>query len=195
MLLRSTLTCVLVLATTALGDRPRVVVVKSSALGPYAQVVAGFSAEAKASVEELTLEEADSAPTFRKLAETRPALVLAIGPAAAVGARRQFQDVPVLFVMVPSFEKYELEGQNTTGIALTSDLSLELTTLRAVLPSVKRVGVVEDPRYSKKLVDEATTLAAARGLTVVPLELDSPTRLDKLLQGPGRAARRARSTR
>lgn len=184
MLRRSALSSLLLLlvSTVAGAERPRVVVVKSSQLGPYAQVVAGFSAEVRATVDEVSLDEGDPAAAFKKIAESRPALVLAVGPAAAVGARRQFSDVPVLFVMVPYFEKYELDGQNTTGIALTSDLSLELTTLKAVLPKVKRVGVVEDPRYSKKFVDDAAQLAQSRGLTLVPLELDFANRIDKVLQ-------------
>ena len=107
--------------------------------------------------------------------------MLAIGPAAAVGARAQFSDVPVLFSMVPYYEKYELEGQNTTGIALTSDLSLELSALKAVQPKVKRVGVLQDPRYSKALLEGASQAAQSRGLVLVPLDVDSSSKVEKAL--------------
>lgn len=185
MLRRSTLTLLVLLAQAAFADRPRVAVVKSGPLTAYAQVVAGFAAEVKGQVEEHTVEEGPegAAATFKKLAQNKPALVLAIGPAAAVGARQQFSDVPVLFAMVPYFEKYELEGQNTTGIALTSDLSLELSALRAVQPKVKRVGVLNDPRYSKALLDGAAQAAQGRNLTLVPLDVDSPARVEKALGG------------
>ena len=67
----------LILATGALAAnaRPRVVVVKSADLGPYAAVAAGFAAEARATLEEITLEEgADAAAkAFKKLAENPPA--------------------------------------------------------------------------------------------------------------------------
>jgi putative ABC transport system substrate-binding protein len=165
------------------ADRPKVVVVKSAALGPYAQVVAGFSAEARATVEEVTLQEGAEAveKAFKQVASSKPALVLAIGPAAAVGARRQFSDVPVVFVMVPYFQKYELDGQNVTGIALTSDLSLEFAALKAAQPQVKRVGVVADLRFSKKYLDDAAAVAQAAGLSLVPLDLDSPQKVDRAL--------------
>lgn len=181
---RAALTIALCAAAMA-GARPKVVVVKSAELAPYAQVTAGFSAEVKADVSDVLLEEgADAAQkAMKKLAQDAPALVLAIGPAAAVNARKQFSDVPVLFVMVPYFQKYDLEAQNTTGIALTSDLSLELTAVRALLPKAKRIGVVIDPRYSKGFVEEASQLAQSRGLTLVPLEIDNPTKLDKALSG------------
>lgn len=188
MLRRPALTLGLLLAAGAGGapatGRPKIAVIKSAELRPYAQVVAGFSAEARAVVEEVTLEEGSdgAARVLKKVAGASPALVLAIGPAAAVGARRQFSDVPVVFVMVPYFQKYELEGPNSTGVALTSDLSLELSALKATLPRVKRVGVVEDPRYSARYVEEAAQAARARGLTLVPLEIDNPTKLDRALK-------------
>jgi putative tryptophan/tyrosine transport system substrate-binding protein len=139
----------------------------------------------KADVSDVLLEEGAEAAqkALKKVAEQPPALVLAVGPAAAVNARRQFSDVPVVFVMVPYFQKYDLEGSNTTGVALTSDLSLELTAARALLPKVKRIGVVVDPRYSKAFVDEASQLAQSRGLSLVPIEIDNPTKLDKALAG------------
>lgn len=91
--------------------------------------------------------------------------------------------MPVLFSMVPYYEKYELEGQNTTGIALTSDLSLELTALKAVQPKVKRVGVLQDPRYSKALLEGAAQAAQSRGLVLVPIDVDSSSKVDKALAG------------
>jgi putative ABC transport system substrate-binding protein len=174
---------VTVVASIGVSARPRVVVVKSAELGPYAQVSAGFTAEVKADVSEVLLEEGPEAAgkAMKKIAEQPPALVLAIGPAAAVNARKQFSDVPVVFVMVPYFQKYDLESANTTGIALTSDLTLELTAVRALLPKTKRIGVVIDPRYSKGFVEEATQLAQSRGLTLVPIEIDNPSKLDKAL--------------
>jgi len=173
------LALILTFALPALAaERPRVVVVKSSPLSAYAQVVAGFSAEVKAQVEEVTLDDADA---LKKV--SKPALVLAIGPAAAVAARKQLGDVPMLFTMVPYFEKYEIEGQNTTGIALTSDLSMELSALRAIQPRARRIGIVNDPRFSKAMLENASSAASARGLKLVSLELDSPTKLEKVLSG------------
>jgi putative ABC transport system substrate-binding protein len=184
LLLRLALTLCLALPGDAFaqGAKPRVAVIKSAGLTAYAQVVAGFSAEARVAVDEVSLEEGvEPDKVLKKVADSKPLLVLAIGPAAAVAARKQFSTVPIVFVMVPYFQKYELEGQNTTGIALTSDLSLELTGVKAVLPQLKRLGVLEDPRYSKKLIDDATQLATSRGLLLVPLELDAAGKVDKAL--------------
>jgi len=163
-----------------------VVAVKSANLAPYASVIAGFSAEARAEIQEVTLDESAGAAArvFKKLAAQKPALVLALGPLAANAARRSLgEDVPVLFAMVPYYEKYGLEGPNVTGISLTSDLGPELEAIQAMAPKAKRVGMVHDPRFSASTVALAQQAAAARGLAIHPLEVDSQGRVEKVLEG------------
>lgn len=166
--------------------RSKVVAVKSSALAPYASVLAGFRAEADADVQEVMLDEspATAARVFKTVAAQKPALVLAIGPLAANAARRSLgEDIPVLFVMVPYFEKYGLESPNVTGIALTSDYTPELGALKAMVPKAKRVGILHDPRFSAKQVQTAQEAATAQGLTIVPLEVEAQTKVEKVLGG------------
>ncbi|MHB8874264.1 MAG: ABC transporter substrate-binding protein [Myxococcaceae bacterium] len=167
------------------ADRPRVVVVKSQDLAAYTSVVAGFSAEARAEVTEVILGEGEAASkaAFQKIADDAPAMVLAVGPSAANGAKRSLAGVPVVFCMVPYYEKYGLEGPNVTGIALTSDLSVELATLKAIAPSTRRVGVLMDKRYSGKIIDEVTSLAAKDGLAIVALDVDGAAKAEKALKG------------
>lgn len=174
----------------ALAASPRVLVVKSQDLAAYASVVAGFTAEVQAEVSQLTLEDGARESverTFKKAADADPQLVLAIGPAAAVGAMNAFDKVPVVFVMVPYFKAYRLEKPNITGVSLTSDLSLELQAARSLLPGVRRIGVVEDPRFSKDFVDTAVSSAMARGVDLVPIEVDASDKVPRALkQAKGR---------
>ncbi|MBX5482033.1 MAG: ABC transporter substrate-binding protein [Myxococcaceae bacterium] len=169
----------------AAGARPKVVIAKSSNFSAYASVVAGFSAEAHAEIEEITLPESAQAieKAVEEIGKKHPALVLAIGPSAATAARRQLSDVPILFTMVPYYERYGLEAANVTGIALTNDLSVELATLAAVAPDRRRVGILHDPRYSRALIDEARAYADGHDLVIVPLETDSPQKAAKVLAG------------
>lgn len=68
MLLRSALISALLPCVVFAAERPRVVVVKSSSLTAYAQVIAGFAAEVKGQVEEITLEDGPdaAAAAFKK---------------------------------------------------------------------------------------------------------------------------------
>lgn len=163
---------------------PRIVVLKSAELSAYGAVVAGFSAEARASVSELVLGEgADPGKLFEKITKERPSLVFALGPTAANAARRSLSEIPVVFAMVPHYEKYGLEGPKITGISMTSELALQLEALAAAFPKVKRVGVLADPRYSAGALADAKKAAAALNLSIVHLELDAPSKTPRVLRG------------
>lgn len=185
MLLRRLPVVLLLLASVAYAQsKPTVLVLKSSDLSAYTAVVAGFSAEARVNVQEVTLPEGAeaAASAVKQAAATKPTMVLAIGPASANAARKSFSDVPVVFCMVPYYERYALEGQNITGIALTNDIATELGTLKAVAPKVKRVGILNDPKYSQKLIKDASEAATGLGLSVVSLEVDRASRVDRVLE-------------
>lgn len=167
---------------------PRIVVLKSAERTAYSQVVAGFASEARATVTEVTLREGTTetvaranAELLQKIAADNPAMVLAIGPTAANAAKKALTRIPVVFCMVPYFEKYGLEGSNVTGIGMTSDLSVELSVLQRFGSEVRRVGVLHDPRYSAKVVQDAAALARTYGLTLVPLEAESLARAEQTL--------------
>lgn len=163
--------CLLPALATAQEQQPRVVVLRSADLGAYGAVVAGFTSEARAEVEQLLLPNHpdDIAKVVTRVKASRPALVLAVGPAAANAASRGMGDIPVLFTMVPYYERYSLEGPNVAGIALTNDFSPELAALVAAVPTVKRVGVLHDPRYSGPQLEDLRQAAQQLGLTIVPL--------------------------
>ncbi len=176
----------LVAGVAAADDRPRVLVLKSADLAAYSAVRAGFSAEVtRAQVHEAVLPEGAeaSARAVKQLAASGPALVLAVGPAAANAAKTGFGDAPVLFCMVPYYEKYGLEGAALTGISLTNDVGVELSLLVGLAPSITRVGVVHDPRYSVRALEEASAAARKQKLSVVPLPLDGAGKLEPLLDG------------
>ncbi len=177
----------LMLVPFAVGaqELPRVVVVRSSNLAAYNAVVGGFSAEVRAQVEELTLPSSQQGITaaIESVQSRSPALVLAVGPQAATAARRMLRDIPILFTMVPWYERYGLEGPAVTGIALTNDLSVELALLARVTPGTRRVGILHDPRYSADLVEEAREFAAVEGVALVPIEIESASRMDRVLAG------------
>lgn len=163
---------------------PRVLVVKSGDLRAYASVLAGFTSEVRATVAELTLDENGSRSdlAFKTPGFEKPALVLAVGPAAANAVKRHLGDVPMIFCMVPYHEKYGLDSANATGIALTTNASRELALLRAVAPRVRRLGVLHDPRHSARQILDLQVQAQERGFTVVPFELADPGRVDKALK-------------
>ena len=176
---------IFLVAGAAAAQGPRVIVVQSSDLGAYRTVAAGFTAEVDADVQVATLPDgAEQAQVlWRKISELNPVLVFALGPRAATGAKRALGSVPVVFGMVPYYERYGLEGANVTGVALIPEVGASLDALKALSPRVKRVGMLHDPRYAARAVTDAIAGARSRGLVIVPLEASSTSLAERALQG------------
>ena len=166
------------------AGRPEVAVVKSDGLTPYAKLVEGFSTQNKADMVEYDLKgnEERAGKIFAGLREKPPAVVLAIGPIAANAARNALANVPVVFVMVPNYEKYGLEAKNVTGISLTLPPRFQLETLHKLAGRVKRVGVVYNPGFSQPVLDAAVSAAETLGLSVVGMKAETPEEVGSALK-------------
>lgn len=165
--------------------RPRVVVLKSADLAAYAALVAGFSSEVRADVEQhlLPRNPEDAAKLVARVKDSKPTMVLAVGPSAANAGVAGLGKIPLLFAMVPYYERYGLEGQNVVGIALTNDFTPEIAALTAAFPNARRVGVLHDPRYSGPQLEVLAAAAKERGVRIIPLPVDSGDGVDKALVG------------
>ena len=190
--MRSFLLAVLAVTVPLLGSQaaPRlgnVAVLKSDSLTPYDQAVAGFSAECRSEVSEYDLRE-DAARADRivkELQAARPSLILALGPLAANTAKRAFDDVPIVFIMVPNWEKYGLEAKNVTGVALQRPIKSQLETLKALAQGGKRIGVLYNPRFSKSVIEAAADAAKALSVTLVAAKVESSEDIPATAKGLG----------
>jgi putative ABC transport system substrate-binding protein len=162
-----------------------VAVLKSDSLGPYASAVAGFSAECRAEVAEYDLKEdpARAEKVIKELQGAKPSLIFAIGPLAANSAKRAFEDVPIVFAMVPNWEKYGLEAKNVTGVALQRPVRTQLETLKALAQGTRRVGVLYTPRYSKPIIEAANDVSKALGMQIVAAKVETPEEVPGALKG------------
>ncbi len=156
------------------ASTPVVVALKSDGLEVYDQALVGFGGQVGV-VEIVPFDlggDAKRADSVMEQARAKkPALVLALGPLAANAAKRAFTDVPVLFCMVPNYEKYGLDAHNVTGIALTRSLDEQLGSIKALLPEGKKIGVLYTPEYSQELVSQASKVAEGMGLKLVAEKL------------------------
>lgn len=178
-------------AGTALAERPRVVTLRVTPSDTLSSVAAGFAAEVDADVTHLVISGAGSTALVHQravaaLADVKKSasLVLALGPVAAAAAKQVVSEVPVVFSMVPNYERYDLLGQpNITGVSLTSNFESELELIKALLPEARRVGVIFNPRYSGRQIEGMEAIAKRLSLTLVEIEVDSLTKAERATRG------------
>src|SRR5438445_13005446 len=122
---------------------------KSADLAAYNQAVAGFKATMPPSTTfveyDMQGDVARGQKLARKIRDSDATLLLAVGVKAALVAKQEIVDIPVIFCMVFDPAKHDLKAPNMTGIRLEIPIDRQLRTMRSALPSMKRIGVLYDP--------------------------------------------------
>jgi putative ABC transport system substrate-binding protein len=170
----------------ARGDT--IALVKSYDFGPYDAALSGFVSACDKAIVEYNLrgETSGNADLVSEIRSQEPQLIVAIGILAAEFAKREFEDVTVLYVMVPNPSAYGLTGENIAGISLDIPIERQLEVYRAMVSDMRALGAIYDPRKSAAFVAEAKAVAERIGLTLHTREVASrkevPSALRALLR-------------
>lgn len=153
-------------------DAVEIAILKSADISAYNKSQAAFKSSLPPSVTTITefnLEGdiARGRKFARKLRASNARVVLAIGLKAALAAKLEIIDTPVIFCMVLNPEKYDLFSPNLIGIELNIPLARQLHTIQLILPHIKRVGVIFDPSQTGGLIKEAQHYATQQGMILV----------------------------
>jgi putative ABC transport system substrate-binding protein len=121
----------------------------------------------------------------RKLRASNPALVIAVGLKAALAAKVEIEDVPIVYMMILDPLKHQLTAANMTGTLLEVPVDRQLKVMRMFLPALHQLGTLYDPAKTSSRVKEAVEKAAAFDyhLKGLPVESDKdvPQQLRALL--------------
>ena len=154
-----------------------IVILKSADITAYNQAVDGFRATlggtATITEHDMQGDLAKGRKLARKVRASNADLVLAVGTKAALAAKLEIVDIPVLFCMVLDPEKSGLNAPNMTGIMLDVPIEQQFTALHSMLPGKKRMGVLYDPEKTGDLVEEARRYAKTLGLELVTRQIRS----------------------
>jgi putative ABC transport system substrate-binding protein len=148
-----------------------VAILKSANITAYNQAVIGFKSAMPQDtifVEydlkgDLTIGRTYAA----KIRASNANLVLAVGSKAAMAARLEILDIPVIYTMVLHPAKYDLKAPNLVGVTTKPMIGQQLGTLRTIMPNLKRVGYLYDPGKTPPLPAEMIAQARQLGMTFI----------------------------
>lgn len=162
------------------------VILKSANVGPYNAAASSFkdtlSTEAEILEYDLEGDLAQGRKLGKKIRATPARLVIAIGLKAALAAKLEILDTPIISCMVLAPTKYDLTRKNMTGVGLRIPIKQQLALIRNLIPDLKRVGVLFDPTKTEPTVLQAQTLAQQDGLTLVDRTVSSPQDVPDMLR-------------
>lgn len=109
----------------------------------------------------------------RAIRASKSDVVFAVGLKAALVAKLEVVDTPIIFGMVLDPGDHGLPAPKMIGIAMRIPPDQQLAAIRNVLPSIKRVGLLYDPGKTGSFVQQARREAKRAGMELVASPVSS----------------------
>jgi putative ABC transport system substrate-binding protein len=164
-----------------------VAILKSAEIVAYSEAIDAFKSALPSSFQ-VTLEynlQGDMAKgrsLARRIRASDAHVVLAVGLKAALAAKLEILDIPVIVCLVLNPKKYGLPTSNMVGLSLHIPFEKRLKPLQTLIPQVSRIGVLFDPQKTKGLHDQLQQDAKTRGMTIVSEEVHGEQEVSKALK-------------
>ncbi len=166
-------------STVYAGD---ILVVQSYKIRPYDEALRSFKNVCNGKISNLVFHELDnSADIARVVRKTHPELILAIGM-EALAKVKSIKNIPVVYLMVLQPHSIVQGEKNITGVSMNIPPEKHLATLHKLLPSIKRIGLLYDPRRNGSYAKKAYSSAKAYGFELVAREVYSSRDVPGLLE-------------
>jgi len=118
----------------------------------------------------------------RKLRASNASLVVAVGLKAALAAKVEIVDVPIVYMMILDPLKHQLTAANMTGTLLEVPVDRQLKIMRTFLPTLQRLGTLYDPAKTSSRVKEAMLQATISGFQLKGLPVESEKEVPQQLR-------------
>ena len=166
-----------------------IAILKSSDLKAYNEAVEGFKAAAPGTAVYTEYDLRGDPERGKRLAgkirASDSSLVVAVGLKAALAAKLEIMDIPILYMMILDPMKYHLAAANMTGVLLEIPTDRQLKVIRTFLPTVRRIGTLYDPDKTSTKLKEAESRASSHEFQLrgfpVESEKEVPQQLRSLL--------------
>ncbi|MBF0564085.1 MAG: hypothetical protein HQK89_02460 [Nitrospirae bacterium] len=128
-------------------ERYDVVVVESSAFKTYEDVIAGFKSSCNCNVKKIIPLDLYGKQTIDEIYDLKPRIVFAIGE-KALKYLSSINDLPIIYTMVHDPKPLVDDKKNVIGVTTHIPFEKQLSTIAKIFTSVKRLGVMYNPKDS-----------------------------------------------
>lgn len=166
----------------------RIAVITSQDTPPYQDVAAGFRELLKSEGFDATIglyalsgNAGKASEVIHSITQQPPRLILAIGTLATQTALREAGDIPIVAGLVNNLGALR-QSKNVTGVDIDFSLATQFEWMHKLLPEIKTVGVLYNPKENQVKINEAVQAAQKEGLTLLSKEIETPRALPDALE-------------
>src|SRR5262245_39219813 len=182
------LVCLLALCSLSVPESAAmdIAILQSSDIEAYREAVTGFKATGPIGAIYTEYDAQGDLDLGKNLARkaraSNPSLVVAVGLKAALAAKVEIVDVPVVYMMILDPLKHQLTAANMTGMLLEVPLDRQLKIIRTFLPTLHQLGTLYDPAKTSSRVTEAARQAATSDFQLKGFPVESEKDLPQQLR-------------
>ena len=165
-----------------------VTIIQSQQIAAYNEAVKGFKEACRGKniaikeIYDLKGDIEEGKKIVQDIEANKPNLILAVGVLAATLVKEQFPDIPIIFCMVVNHYRFNLQGNNITGISVEASVEDQFIILRKLLGAYKNLGVIYDITKTGKIISEAETIAKTLGFNLIKSEVTSEKEVIPVLE-------------
>jgi putative ABC transport system substrate-binding protein len=163
-----------------------IAILKSSSISAYDQAITGFRSTAPSGAIYSEYDLQGDLEQGRKLAKkirgSEASLVVAVGLKAALAARLEIVDIPIVYMMILDPSKHNLNAPNMTGTLLEIPAERQFKILRSFLPNLRRLGMLTNSGASQSKLKETTAQANAHSFQLQEFSVDSEKEVPQQLR-------------
>ncbi len=163
-----------------------IVILKSSDLKAYSDAIEGFKTTAPSGATyveyDLRGDHEQGKQLARKIRASDSSLVVAVGLKAALAAKLEIVDTPILYMMILDPFKHHLTTPNMTGVLLEIPADRQFKVMRTFFPTMHRIATLYDPDKTAAKLKEAEPRAAAHEFQLRGIPVESEKALPQQLR-------------
>jgi putative ABC transport system substrate-binding protein len=178
------------------GENAVIAVIESQNIEPYNAALEGFKRGLKGQGFSCTGfieyglkgEKANSLHIIEEIRDKKPDLILTLGSISTAAVLENIKDIPVVFSMILNpvasgfVKSLESSGNNATGVSMDIPIKTQFANLKMLIPEMKRIGTLYNPRKTRAIVSEASGIARKMGLELVAESVDSDRDVPEALE-------------
>ena len=136
--------------------------------------LAGFKAIAGPDVAQFEITDPGAAQAIcAKIKASGAKVVFTIGKDATKAAMQELPGMPIVYCMVMSPQEDGIGGGSVTGVTLDIPMVKQFTSFKAVVPNLKKIGIVYSDETSGIIAKEMKAAAVKTGVTVIEKKVAS----------------------
>jgi putative tryptophan/tyrosine transport system substrate-binding protein len=161
----------------------KILSIQSIKITPYEEAFNGFQSLCNMPIDRLVISEMKDKNIVKEIRKINPSMILSIG-VDALDKIKDINDIPIIYLMVPSPKFVIGKDNNLTGIRMNISQEKQLSIFLKAAPSMKTIGLLYNSEKSNYLAQRVMDACKKAGINLMAKDIkdsrDAPAAIEEM---------------